>query len=176
MKHHGIGLREIVALGALGFAAFIGYLFLDPASTDGDTAPRPTPTPSRVVVAAGLSPWELTFVERRSSGDIVDGTLTAPELDLEYDGAPFPDMKDDAWAVFAAATFNGPPGRYLLSVTYTGEIGVTLAGETRKVSPPVGDATLRIPFEHGTGPTAIQLRLGDVSGPARLHATVVVHP
>lgn len=176
MKNSGFGIREVFALLALAVAAVIGFLFLDPSSTDNAAVARPTPTAVSPVPADGLTDWELTYVESGAGGDTLAASYSVPTLALDFNAAPIPDIADDQWSVFAFATFEGPPGRYLLSVTFTGEIGVILAGEERKVSPAVGDTTLRLPFEQGGEPTRIQLRLRDVSGRARLQASVLVHP
>lgn len=173
MSIKGIGVREAVALAALALALVFGFLFFDPASTDGP-GERRTPATTTRETAAGLSPWSVTWLEGADlDSAVVSAQGELPELDLSYEAGPFPDVADDRWALTATARFEGAPGRYFFELTYTGTIGLAVNGEDRKISPETGSGTITIPFDQPeTGATTFTLRLRDTSGPAAIRARV----
>lgn len=174
MSIKGIGVREVVALGALVFALFLGFLFFDPTSTDGAPGGEVSLSARERLPAEGLSPWRLTWIEGTGpAGGPVAGEGELRDLDVRYEAGPFPDVKDDAWTLFAAATFSGQAGRYTLELSYIGSIGLSINGEDRKVTPETGPGTIHIPFQQPeSGVTTFNLRLRDTGGPAALSAHV----
>jgi len=175
MGFHGIGIREVVALVVLAGALAIGAGFCDPGATGNTPEPRATATAVARTAAEGLSPWNVTFLEGASlANSIIVGSGEYPELDLAFDGAPFPDMKDDRWSLSASATFNGAGGVHHFELTWSGEVTLSLNSQDQAVSPATGSGrTLLLPFEQAETPTTFTIRLTDVSGPAAVSARVI---
>lgn len=179
-----VGIREVVALGALGVAGFLGFLFLDPTSTEstshtpgdirlGEAPPTATPTPEPTATPVPVTrleqpeSWQLRFYEAAiSGGEILTGSSFLAELNLLAPGAPFRDMRDDAWsAVFEQqlATTAGSNGFTLEYdcdlVVYVDEV------EVARAENPDGPERLEVVFEHGGGNASVRIEARDTGGP-----------
>ncbi len=163
----GIGKREVVALVALAVALVVTAAYCNPKSTNHDVPARVIATVTPTVVETA---WQVSWLEGPSFDDsIVTGQGELDELAFDYAAAPFPGTKDDDWGMVARTEFAGAPGRYLLSLEYRGEIGLTIADEERRITPSPGEGSILIPFEQeGPAATPIVVRFHDSGGPARL--------
>jgi hypothetical protein len=175
VKSLGIGVREVVAIAALCGAILLGFAFCDPTSSESHSTNRPTPTIPAREPAEGLSPWTVTYVQGKDlDHGVIVGSGTFPQLDLTYQGGPFPDVPDNAWGLFAVSTFTGVPGKYHIQVSWRGDLRLTVNGIDEKVKPSFGEKTILFPFEQTADtPTTISIRLIDVTGAAHLVAAVV---
>ncbi|MCL4243141.1 MAG: hypothetical protein KJ048_17465 [Dehalococcoidia bacterium] len=179
-----VGLREVVALGALGVAAFIGFMFLDPTSTEstshtpgdirlGATPPTATPTlgptatPVPVTRLAQPESWRLTYYEAAvSGGDILTGDSFVRRLDLVSERAPFRDMRDDAWSAVLSQQVDAAAGRNAFTLEY--DCAVTVFVDDEEVArgeDPDGPARLEVTFDHAGGEAALRVEARDTGGP-----------
>ena len=163
-----LGVREWVALGVLAVALGIGALFYAADGGDASIAPRtpvpPTPAPAPHAIA-GESPWTVTFLAAGEPETVI-GQSRVAALDFEYPGAPFLDVKDDAWRILAVTTFDGPAGHYDAVLTYEGEVSVRFDETEVQVSPAKGKGSLYLPIEKEEGkPVLIRVSVRDAGGP-----------
>jgi len=174
MRDH-LGLREITALAVLGVALVIGFVFLDPGAGGSNPAQRPTPLPATIEPAAGLGPWTLTYLDAATPapGVIAQSTRQAATLELDFPGAPFGEVHDDAWSVSASAEFAGNPGSYRIDIRFSGSITLSIGGRDVPISPATGEGRAIVPFEAATDPVRITIHMVDSGGPLRLAATVI---
>jgi hypothetical protein len=173
MRIGELGLREWVALAVVAGVLVIGasfYFAFD--SSNGSPAPRPAPTPQ---VVQPTAPWQLTWTAVTPGGDeAVVKQEAAPAVDFKFDRAPFPEVNDDGWRVSASTVFAGPAGAYALSISYRGEIGVSIGGADQKITPAIGEASFDIAFDLAEGESKrLFVRLRDAAGEARLSARIV---
>jgi hypothetical protein len=186
---HGIGLREIVALGVLLVAGTIGFMFLDPTASEGggrpagtvslgETPPTGTPTPKATPTplpdAVKIDPpmrWRVTYFDRFFSGgfgQVADGARDGVLL-IEHDGPPFSDMRDDGWKVEASVIVALEPGRWGFTLEYDCELVVTVGGEeVAAAENPDGPATVEVTFMHGGGQAGLVIACEDTGGPTLL--------
>lgn len=179
-----VGVREVVALGALAVAGFIGFLFLDPTSTEstnhtpgdihlGEAPPtatptlEPTATPVPVSRVAPPANWQLSLYERAvSGGDILTGTTFVEALDMEAEGSPFTDMRDDAWSAAFEADVATVAGRNGFELEYDCELVVLADGaEVFRAENPDGARRAEVVFDHAGGKTRVRIEARDGGGP-----------
>lgn len=165
----GLGLREIVAIGALIIGLALAAAFFNPKSTNNSVAPRTVVAQVQTPVAAV---WAVTWLEGADlAHGVVVGQGELPKIDFDYPAGPYPDVKDDNWGVVATTTISGSEGRNLLYLSYKGDVGLQIDGEERGITPSPGEGTIIIPFEQEAGAsTLITVRLFDSGGEARLSA------
>jgi hypothetical protein len=173
MRVGELGLREWVALAVVAGVLVIGasfYFAFD--SSNGSATPRPAPTPQ---VVQPTAPWQLTWTAVTPGGDeAVVKQEEVPAVDFKFDRAPVPEVNDDGWRVSASTVFAGPAGTYALSIGYRGEIGVSIGGEDRKITPAIGEASFDIAFDVAEGESKrLFVSLRDAGGQARLSARIV---
>lgn len=175
MHFHGVGIREAVALGALAAGLAIGVAFCDPTASQNGGGARPTAATATRVPAEGLSNWQVTFLEGDNpESSVVVGQGEYPALDLSFDRAPYPDVKDDHWSLVASATFSGKEGPKILELQWAGELGLRINGQEQGISPGSGaDHLLRLPFEQAASPMTFTVRLRDTGGAVRLSVRVL---
>lgn len=179
-----VGLREVVALGALGVAGFLGFLFLDPTSTEstshtpgdihlGEAPPTATPTPEPAATPAPVNRleqpgnWQLRFYETAiSGGDILTGSSYVEELNLLAPAAPFRDMRDDAWSAVFSQELTTAAGRNGFTLEYDCDIVVYVDDvEVARAGNPDGPEPLDVVFEHAGGAASVRIEARDVGGP-----------
>lgn len=146
MRIGPLGTREVVALGALIVVAIVAVsvTFLrdedekqDEAAlqvqadrtagiTPGAATPTPSPTPEPPIDANQPNGWQVTFNIVTGSGNAIsDGFTSVEKLDLSYPGAPFLDMKDDAWGITALAQLQSDRGGdWQFQLEYQGSVKV----------------------------------------------------
>jgi hypothetical protein len=190
-----IGVREIVPIVLLLVALGIAFNFLDPsagssgsntpASTVGKVpdkptstatptrTPRPTPTPTRAPPQEFARPadWIVKFVSLSSTGsERIDAQVVLQSLDFNYSGAPFNDMRDDAWKLVADGVVELPSaGRYTFSFEHDGEARLFVDGREAAYEPDgAAPQTLRAVFEHAAGSLSLRIEVRDVTGPLKL--------
>ncbi len=185
----GIGLREWVALGVLGIAGLMGFLFFDPSSTDGSNKdfertttpqvilpgtatpaasaePSPTPVPvARLGEPGGR--WLVGYYESGQSGQgIRGGEGFIENLAFDFEGRPFPDFEDDDWRLAVSQSMELAAGRYGFVLESDGALRVT-AGDQILID--VSDSPQRqthaIEFDHKGGRVNIAIELRDTGGP-----------
>ncbi len=182
---HGLGLREWVALGVLGFAGLLGFLFFDPTSTDGGTPPpktislgtQPTATPfvkataTPVPVIRVTEPrggWLVVYWEDvASGGEIRTGEGFVDRLALEFPGRPFPDIRDDGWRLEASQELELEPGRYGFTLESDGAVKAW-AGDAQLLDE-ADSSNLRrseLEFDHPGGRLMLRFAIDDTGGPA----------
>lgn len=179
-----VGVREVVALGALALAGFIGFMFLDPTSTEstnytpgdihlGETPPTATPTPEPTatpVPVARVAPpanWQLSLYERAvSGGDILTGTTFVKALDLAAARSPFTDMRDDAWSAAFEAEVHTTAGRNGFALEYDCELVVLVDdAEVFRAENPGGTQRAEVAFDHAGGKARVRIEARDTGGP-----------
>jgi hypothetical protein len=173
-----LGFREWTALAALVFGVLLAFVFLDPATSDsgvrpqieqGSVPPTPAPTeapPSQLPVPEG---WEISFAAIINGEESVDGSRVLPNLDLEFERAPFPDFRDDSWKVTAATTISLGEGTSLFTLEYDCAVRVFI--DDREIASrgnPDERQDLVVTFPHGKGTFNIRVEATDVGGPFRL--------
>ncbi|GAB4328022.1 MAG: hypothetical protein Kow0010_11820 [Dehalococcoidia bacterium] len=127
--------------------------------------PTPTPVPPAALDLSGVS-WLVTFwsdgvdgSRRQESQGFVEG------LDFAFDGAPFPDMRDDAWGLTAETTLTLDPGEYAFELEHDGTAAVSVNGEQVAAGPGApGLRTLAVRFAHGGGAATILVEATDTGG------------
>lgn len=179
-----IGVREVVALGALAVAGFIGFMYLDPASTEGTTpvggdihlgAPPPTATPTQAPTAtpvpttrlAAPKDWFVSYYEvARSGGNILTGTAVIERISLASQSAAFMDMRDDAWSVAWEQQVTAAAGRNAFTLEFDCELTVTVDGaEIAREPNPEGAKTVDVRFDHKGGTAMLRIEARDTGGP-----------
>ena len=179
-----VGLREVVSLGALGVAGFIGFMFLDPTSTEstshtpgdirlGATPPtatptlEPTATPVPVARQAQPESWRLSYYESAvSGGDLLSGDSFVQRLDMVSERAPFRDMRDDAWSAFLSAPVSAAAGRNGFTIEYDCAVAVFVDDEeVARGENPDGPTRLEVTFDHDGGTAALRIEARDTGGP-----------
>lgn len=191
---NSLGARELVGLGVLAVALLIGFMYLEPASSDsrhtppgeihlGSTAtpvvmptatpvvaPTATPTPSPTALGAPAGGWIIGYYQDAfSGGSILVSQTGARTVDLAYKTAPFLDFKDDAWSIRATAAYDLAAGRYAVTVEYQGRLTVTLNDQQLlSEEATVGAKTVSVEFEYAGGQAFIAVEGRDVKGPFRL--------
>lgn len=163
----GIGKREVVALAALAVALVVTAAYCNPKSTNHDVPARTTESVTPTVVGTA---WRVSWLEGPSFDDsVVTGQGELDQIAFDYEAGPFPDSKDNDWGMVATTDFVEEPGRYLLYLSYEGEIGLAIGGEERRITPSPGEGSIIIPFEQdASAPTPIVVRFHDTAGSARL--------
>ncbi len=188
----GIGVREWVALGALGLALFLAFCFSipvhratavtrppgrslsashQPAPPHWTATPEPTATPLPPKnLAQPEGTWFVTYFEKSKSGrGTADRRRYAASLAFDIPGRPFPDVADDAWRIEARLGAPLEPGRYQLSLEVDGGLKVTVDGVLVHESADTSSRrTETVAFEHGSGSVNILISLEDSGGPAFL--------
>jgi hypothetical protein len=191
----GVGLRELVAIGVLGIAGFMGFLFFDPSSTDGSNKPlersttpqvilpgTPTPAasaapaPTQVPVAKLGEPggqWQVGYYESATAGQgIRGGEGFIDNLEFDFAGRPFPDFEDDNWRLVASQSMELSAGRYGFVLQSDGALRVT-AGDNILLDVPDSQQrqTHALEFDHKGGRVNIAIELRDTGGPVFLRWT-----
>lgn len=173
MQLHGIGVREAVALVALAGGLALGVAFCDPTASQNG-ADRPTPTAVVRGEAEGLSSWRVTYLEGGGDSSAVAGQEERDSLDLSFESAPYPDLRDDHWSLSASASFEGEPGRYFLELKWEGQLDLQMNGQDVGVTAGTGTGhELRVPFEQAETATRFTVLLVDAGGVARVSARVL---
>ena len=188
-----VGLREWVALGILGIAGIMGFLFFDPSSTDGQNpvfdrtatvifVPPGTPEPT-AHTSPSLTPipvvklgepggqWLVGYYESNEPGKGVrGGEGFIANLDFDYPASPFPDFTDDHWRLAVSQSMNLAPGRYGFVLESDGALRVT-AGNTVLIDVPDSPqrSTHAVEFDHAGGTVNITIDVRDTGGPVYLH-------
>jgi hypothetical protein len=188
----GVGVREWVALGVLGVAGLLGFLFFDPSSTDGKTdfertttvivvppgtptpaahaSPSPTPVPVAKLGEPG-GQWLVGYYESNEPGKgIRGGEGFVDNLQFDFEGRPFPDFKDDGWRLAVSQSMELAAGRYGFVLESDGALRVT-AGEQILIDVPDSPQrqTHALEFDHKGGRVNIAIDLRDTGGPTYLH-------
>lgn len=178
-------MREWVGIAALAVAVGVAMSFCNPAAGQDTTqrpielgepvleaTPEPTPTAIPTIDLPAPSEWFVRYLSSAEPGSGVEvGYYFSDTLDVAYDGAPFPDVADDNWAVTATATWPAlEAGRYGFTVEHDGALGIaTAAGDLLREEPdPPTARQLRIVFEHDGGPLELTLTARDRGGPLAL--------
>ena len=183
---NGIGVREVVAIGVLIVAGIIGFMFLDPTASEGGGRPAGTVSlgetpPTRVPPTATPLPdatpidspqrWRITYYDRFFSGGyglVADGVREGG-LVVDEAGAPFNDMRDDAWKVEASVLPILDAGRWGFKLRYDCELLVTVGGEeVASGQNPDRPETIEVTFVHGGGQAGIVISCEDTGGPLLL--------
>src|SRR6186997_3333663 len=142
----GIGAREAVALVVLAIGLALGFAFWNPSSSGGSSSSKTPQAAAPRAPIEGLT-WKVTWLEGVDpSSAVVVGQGELPSLDLTYEAAPFTDVEDDAWGVVATTTLEAPPGRYLVDVSYKGEVAVSINGKDAGVTPSRGEGHVIVPI------------------------------
>lgn len=183
-------MRETVgiALFAAALAITVSLTFVDqgrshegppptvslgiPVPTASPTlAPTPTPVPPRQVDLRDVS-WRVTFWSDATDGDRrKESEGFAEGLDFAFDGAPFPDMRDDAWSLTAAATITLEPGDFAFELEHDGTVAVWVDGEQVAAGPGTpGLRTLTVAFASQGNPVSIMVEAKDTGGRFELRA------
>lgn len=136
-----MGIREWVGLGILVLAVAVGLSFFTyndnrtvrplatptPAAVVADTPPTVAPLPSKTLAIP--EGWVLTYVR----GDPAHGQGELPTfsqfLDIEENGAPFPDFRDGNWGVAAEINIVAEPGSYAFSFELQGKARLLANGQ-----------------------------------------------
>ncbi len=174
-----LGIREWTAIAALCFGVLVAFVFLNPASGEtgprrpierGDPPPTATPTPpdppSLLPTPAG---WNISFAALRDGEEIVDAQRVIPELDLQFDGVPFPDYRDDSWKVIALAQVELGAGSSQFTLHYDCDIRVFLNdSEVASQANPATPEDLVVTVDHEPGKYTIRIEATDTSGPFTL--------
>ena len=179
-----VGVREVVALGALGVAGFIAFMYLDPASTEerapagGDIhlgsppptvtpTPAPTATPVPVTRLAAPSDWLVRYFEAaHSGGDLLVGSMIAERVGISAQKAAFADMRDDAWSVTFEREVTAAAGRNGFAIEYDCELKVFVDGaEVAREPNPDGSKTTEVRFDHKGGAAMLVIEARDTGGP-----------
>lgn len=183
---NGVGIREIVALGALLVAGLIGFMFLDPTASQGGgrppgtvslgeappATPEPSPTPLPPAIALP-SPerWRITYYDAFLSGgygQVADGAQNAPVV-IDYAGAPFNDSRDDGWKVELSVPLAVPPARYAFELEYDCQLTVYLdAAELVALGNPEAPEIATVDFVHEGGEPTLRIACEDTGGPTFL--------
>lgn len=137
-----------------------------PVPTDTPTtAPTPTPVPPTALDLRNVS-WLVTYWS-----DSVDGSRRQESqgfvqgLDLAFDGAPFPDMHDDAWSMTAETTLTLEPGEYAFALEHDGTVAVWVNGEQVAAGPGTpGLRALEASFVSEGGAVTIVIEARDTGG------------
>ncbi len=186
---HGVGAKEIVALGALLVAGFIGFMFLDPSASEGgsktpatvslgDMPPTATVTPEATATplpdAVTMPPptrWRITYFDGFISGgfaQVADGARDGV-LSIDHAGPPFNDSRDDAWKVEASRSIDVGAGRWGFALEYDCELLVTVNGtEVASAENPDGVATIDVTFMIESGEPELRISCEDTGGPTLL--------
>ncbi|MDZ7727560.1 MAG: hypothetical protein U5Q44_04815 [Dehalococcoidia bacterium] len=171
-----LGRREWFALVAFAFSVLVASTFLSATAHD-DIAPRtpwvgePLPSPSVAVeptqeargdadelraMAAPSDGWRVRYLAGESGELVQDAWLRG--LSLEFDGAPLPELTDDAWRLEAGASVDMPRGLYEFVLVYQGAVRVSVDG-TEVASARSGGSgaaqELRVQFAHDGGEASI---------------------
>ena len=179
----GIGLREVVALVALGVAAVIGLMFLDPSASEskgnGDAvhlgdAPTPTlapaaPTPTPVPVHRVEQPgsWLIEYIEQGFDAPAAQGIEQT--LAFTVPKAPFPDFKDDRWSMRATGTIAvAESGLAGFKLRHEGQLTVKVDGKVVAQDPGGAERVLDVRFEHAAGKAEMVIEQRDSGGPFEL--------
>ena len=146
------------------------------ANADGggptESVSTPLPVATREPVT-GSRPWLVTFLDTSSGTPTPAAQSSVDTLDFNFDGAPFPDFRDDHWAMLARKDFDAEPGTYLLTIQFSGEIHVSIDGKDVAITPGTGKGTASLPIAQGDVPTVILINMTDAAGLFQLHATLV---
>ena len=91
--------------------------------------PTKTPTPLPAIKVSPPSGWQVRYESKAITGGYnPEAFFAIEELDLSFAGAPFPDMKDNAWrTVLAGELVGGRVGPWKFTIEYQGEIKVFIA-------------------------------------------------
>lgn len=178
---NSLGRREWVGLALLLVAVFIAGTFLDAGAHD-NVAPR-TPILGQPLPSPTIEPTATATLPPPSEVDIPDGSWLVEyfsgesdqpaagsfveSLDLQFDGAPFGDFKDDDWHVQARANLDLPAGQQTFTIVHDGAVRVLVNGnEVASDADPVdGARPLTVLFPFDGGPAQIRIVATDVAGP-----------
>ncbi len=170
--------RDWVALAALVIALAISVRFFLGA-TDGAprvvVAPTPVPVTTQAAGTGNLlpsptSPWTAQFTSTANpSTNVV--TTVLPALDLNFNGAPFFGLADEAWSVDVAAGFVLNPGHYTFGLQHDGELRVYV--DNREIASDTDPAdglstTIDVGFDSKGGMSVIRIVAADKGGTFKL--------
>jgi hypothetical protein len=173
-----LGIREWTALAALCFGVLLAFVFLDPAA--GDSGPRPPlergdPPPTTPTPPDPPSPlptpenWQISFASIRDGEEVIDAQRVVPELDLQFEGVPFPDYRDDSWRVIAVTEVQLEPGTSQFALHYDCDIRIFVDDSEVTSRPnPDGPEDLVVTFPHEAGRFVIRVEATDTGGPFTL--------
>ncbi len=180
-----LGVREIVPIVLLLVALGIAFKFLNPAEGSSDRktpvptagiavnaeTPTPGPTETTPQELARSQEWVVKFVSfNAAGGERVDVQVGLPSLDFYYPGAPFNDIRDDAWQLVAEAVSMLPAaGRYTFAFEHDGDARLLVDGhEVSFQRDGPAPQTLRAVFDHPGGSLTLRIEVRDVSGALKL--------
>ncbi|MCC7363964.1 MAG: hypothetical protein IT303_06300 [Dehalococcoidia bacterium] len=184
MDHDRLGLREYVAIGAAGVAILFALFYFAPTASSGSDplairtgvpvtaavpteAASPTPTPRPAAALADPGRW---FIRHYSGQDpassVVDGEAFFPSLNISYDGAPYPGLRDNGWSLTATSETEVAEGRYTFTLLLDGDVRVKVADQ----EPEAGADTTRpreltVTFDHPGGKLRVEITGVDRNGP-----------
>jgi hypothetical protein len=149
-------MREFVAIGALGAALVLGFLFLDPAASESNANGTPVAAPQS---------WHISFFDARTTPATESGSGDSPGLDLAFKGAPFVDFKDNAWYVLASAEVQTAGGYASITFEHTCDLEVVVDGHDVVRVPHNGKLQTTVAkFTHAAGPVRILVQCHDGDG------------
>ncbi len=177
------GIRDLVPVALVLVALAIAFNFLDPSKGSsggghptislGEPPPTATPTatagPTEMPIAEAPPPstWVVMFVSISPAGsETIDARYAFNTLDFEYEGPPFPDVRDDAWKIVAEGTVSlALDGRHAFAFEHDGEARVFVDGH-EVASRPDGATVqdVRAVFQHAAGDAIIRIEVRDTGG------------
>ncbi len=186
------GVRDLVPVLLLLVALVIAFNFLDPSkgSSDGGhptislgeppptPTPAATPSPTEVPVAEVPAPstWVVMFVSISPAGsETVDARYAFNMLDFEFEGPPFPDMRDNAWKLVVQGTVTiSEGGRHAFTFEHDGEARVFVDGREEAFQADAAQPrTLSAVFDHPAGDAVIRVEVRDTGGALVLKSETV---
>ncbi|MCK9521007.1 MAG: hypothetical protein M0R74_18580, partial [Dehalococcoidia bacterium] len=110
------------------------------------------------------------FVRYRTGNDpnsgVDDGMGHVDALDIEFERAPYPGLRDDDWLIIASAAWDLPAGRYAFTLERDCELTISAGGaEIRTEADADGPDHLRVVVDHGGGQLNLTITAIDRQGP-----------
>jgi hypothetical protein len=164
--------RDWIALAMLGIALAISVGFFFGATEDSPrvtviatSGPGATPGGQATnILPAPTSAWTAQFTSTANPTTNVV-TTTLPVLDLNFNGAPFAGLTDNAWSVDVAAGFVLTPGHYTFGVQHDGELHVYIDNqEVASDMDPAAPRTVDVGFDSKGGVSVIRIVAMDKGG------------
>lgn len=180
MKVKSLGLREYFALAALAISLILAFQFLDPSASESTgvrttnirvtVAPTATPSPTATPRPSQPLPTPTSWLLSFTSGgfDHPPDQTTVDSLSLSVAKAPFVDYRDNQWQVTAAARVEVEDGRYEFRLRHSCDVRVLVDGNEVAAEGSGGSKTLRVVFDHASGPVTLTIFANDVDGPFEL--------
>lgn len=154
MRH--LGVREFVAIGALAAALVLGFLFLNPASSESNSKGTPVQAPTA---------WQVHFFDATTNPATEAGSGESATLDLSFKGAPFVDFKDNRWYVLATTEVQTEGGYASITFQHTCDLEVAVDGNDVARVPHNGKLQTTVAkFTHAPGKVRVLVQCRDGEG------------